>query len=53
MLTLINLIVDLWFEHWQLGLGLKGMGKMMLNIYDYALSLSWTQARTEQGYESP
>ena len=27
MLTLINLIIDLLLEDWQLGLGLKGMGK--------------------------
>ena len=25
---------------------------MMLNIYEYALSLSWSQTRTERGYES-
>ena len=25
---------------------------MMLNVYEYALSLSWTPTQTEQGYES-
>ena len=29
MLTLMNLIIDLLLKHWQLGLGLKGMGKFM------------------------
>ena len=51
MLTLMNLIIDL-LKHWQLGLGLKGMGELMLKIYEYALSFSWTQTRTELGYES-
>ena len=50
MLTLMSFIIDLLLTHWQLGLGLKGMGN---NVeYEYALSLSWTEARTEQGYES-
>ena len=49
MLTLMNLIIDLLLKRWQLGLGLKGM---MLNVYEYALTLSWTQTQTEQGYES-